>query len=362
MVVTLVVFISVLGLLILVHEAGHFISAKRVGIRVEEFGFGLPPRVWRKKIGETIYSFNLLPIGGFVKLTGEDEVESDDPASFASKSSAQKGLVLASGVLLNFLLAVLIFSVIFTIGVPTPVRVTIEDIAPQSPAETVGLKKGDRVLAIDEVLVSYGLTLVSYIKKHLGESIVLKILRGEETFELKVVPRSKFPKDQGPLGVVIRTHFEKKSYPVWQAPFVGTGEALGLTWMMLRGLSTMFWDLVLRGIVPKDVAGPVGVAQLTGEAMSFGKLAVFQLLGFLSLNLALINALPFPALDGGRLLFVGFEAVTGKRAHPKFQKWVHTVGLAFLLILIVLVTIQDVSRILTAQSFFDSVKAALPNK
>jgi regulator of sigma E protease len=359
---TAVVFVFILGILIFVHELGHFLAAKKVGVRVEEFGFGYPPRVWGKRCGETLYSINAVPFGGFVKLTGEDETESLDPRSFASKTFFERGLVLISSILANFFLAVLIFSAVFTIGVPAPVRVTIEEVVPGSPAEAVGLQKEDIVSAFNKEEIKDGPTLVALTKEHLGEEISLTVLRGEEELKLEVVPRSEFPKDQGPLGVVIRTHLEKKSYPIWQAPFVGIAEALNLTWLMLKGLSAMIFDLIFKRIIPKDIAGPVGIAQLTGEAVRFGALPVFQLIGLLSLNLALVNLLPLPALDGGRLLFVSLEAITGRKPRPKVQKWVHTAGFALLVILMILITIQDINRILTATSFSDSIRGILPSK
>jgi regulator of sigma E protease len=359
---TAVVFVFILGLLIFVHEFGHFLAAKRIGIRVEEFGFGYPPRIWGKRHGETLYSINAIPFGGFVKLTGVDEVESSDPRSFASKTSFERCLVLISSILANFFLAVLIFSAIFTVGIPTPVRVAIEEVVSGSPAESAGLKKGDIVLALNEEKIEDGLTFVALTKEHLGEEIVLTVLRGEEKFKLKAVPRKEYPSNQGPFGVVIRTHFEKISYPIWQAPFVGILEALKLTWLMLQGLSAMVFNLIFKGIVPKDIAGPVGIAQLTGETVRLGVLPVFQLIGLLSLNLALVNLFPLPALDGGRLLFICLEAVTGRRPRAKIQKWVNAAGFAFLVILMLLITLQDINRILTETSFLGGIKALVPTR
>ena len=331
-----------------------------MGVGVEEFGFGYPPRIWGKRFGETIYSINAIPFGGFVKITGIDDFVSKDPSSFASKSSLKKAFILFSSILANFLLAVLIFSIIFSIGVPEPVKVTIEGLTPSSPAEVAGIREGDVILAVDEVEVKDGASLVGLIKKQLGEKVVLTIQRGEETLSLEMVPRKEFPKDQGPLGVVIKTHFEKKSYPFWQAPFVGIVESLNLTWMMLGGLKQMFVNLIFKGIVPKDVAGPVGIAQLTSEAVSFGFLAVFQFTGFLSLNLALINLLPLPALDGGRLLFVFFEGISGRKVYPKLQRQIHTLGFVFLIILMILVTIQDFNRILAGRTVFGIIRSVFP--
>lgn len=353
------IFIFILGLLIFVHEFGHFLAAKKLGVRVEEFGFGYPPRIWKKKVGETIYSINIIPLGGFVKMTGIDDFVSKDPKSFTSKSPLKRFLILFSAIFANFLLAVLVFSIIFNIGVPEPVKVAVEEIVSFSPAETAGLQKGDIVLAVDGFGVKDGAGLVGRIQERLSESVLLTIQRAEETLTLEIAPREEYPEGQGPLGIVIKTHFEKKSYPLWQAPLVGIAESLKLTLLMLGGLKKMFLDLVLRRIVPADVAGPIGIAQLTGEAVSFGGLAVLQFVGFLSLNLALINLLPLPALDGGRLLFVLIEGVSGRRVYPKVRRQIHTLGFVFLMILMVLVTIQDVNRVLAERTVFDIMKSTL---
>lgn len=356
-IVSLLVFIFVLGLLIFVHELGHFWAAKKMGVRVEEFGFGYPPRVWGKRLGETIYSINAIPLGGFVKITGIDDFVSKDPKSFASKPALKKAFILFSSIFANFLLAALLFSIIFTIGVPEPVKVSIENIVASSPAEIAGLEKEDIILAVDVLEVEDGVSLIGYVKKHLGEKVVLTVQRAEEVLTLEVTPREKYPEDQGPLGVVIKTHFEKKSYPFWQAPIVGITESLNLTGLMLKGLKQMMVDLIFKRIVPKDVAGPVGIAQLTSEAVSFGSLAVLQFVGFLSLNLALVNLLPLPALDGGRLLFVFIEGVLRRKVNPKLQKQIHTLGFVFLLILMVLVTIQDFNRVLAGRTVLSIIRA-----
>lgn len=357
--VSLLVFVFILGLLIFVHEFGHFLAAKKSGVRVEEFGFGYPPRVWGKRFGETVYSINAVPLGGFVKITGIDEFKSKDPKSFASKSPLKKSFILFSSILANFLLAVLIFSIIFTVGVPLPVKVTVEGLVPTSPAEVAGLKEGDVILEVDELEIKDGASLVDYIKKHPKE-VVLTVKRGDEVLKFQLTPRQEYPNDQGPLGVMIKTHFEKKSYPWFQAPIVGISESLNLTWAMLGGLKKMFLDLIFKRVVPKDVAGPIGIAQLTSEAVGFGTLAVFQFIGFLSLNLALVNLLPLPALDGGRLLFVFVEGITRGKVNPRLQKQIHTLGFAFLIILMILVTIQDFNRILGGRAVLDIVKTIFP--
>lgn len=357
--VSFLLFLFILGLLVFVHELGHFLAAKKLGVGVEEFGFGYPPRIWQTKIGETIYSINTIPFGGFVKMIGVDDFFSKDRRAFTNKPPWSQAAILFSSIFANFLLAVLVFSLIFSLGVPEPVRVAIEDVIIGSPAATIGLQKGDLVLAVNNVEIKDGGSLTNEVKQHLGETILLRIKRGETILALETVPRREYPADQGPLGIAIKTHFEKKSYPLWKAPIIGITESFNLTRAMISGLRKMFADLILRRIVPRDVAGPIGIAQLTGEAVSFGSLAVLQLIGFLSLNLALVNLLPLPALDGGRLLFVLIEAVSGRRVYPRAQKQIHSLGFVFLIILMVLVTAQDFNRLLAGRTVWGLIKGTL---
>jgi len=394
MLLTAIVFLLILSILVFVHEFGHFISAKRLGIGVEEFGFGLPPRIIGIKRGETIYSINLLPIGGFVKLVGEDPEEIPDNTRnlgrsipgigapmakskyFWARSKRQRAIVLLSGVTMNFLLGVSVFSFLFTQGVMVPTdRVHIEKISPDSPAAMAGLKEGDRIkklkiqsfdkLRIDleqsrtgqisnikteAIEIKNSATLIETTKKHLGEEIILEIERCEKNvqcgvFSVQLVPRKEYPVGEGPMGIVI-SNFEEKKYSLWQAPFLGTKEAFSLSWLLLKGIGQTLWKLISFQSVGKEVAGPVGIAQLTGEAVKFGKMAILEFLGLLSLNLAIINILPFPALDGGRLLFVGIEAITGKKVRATWEKWTHQMGMAILLALLLLITVNDILRIL----------------
>ena len=357
MLLTLIVFLAVLSLLVFVHEFGHFLAAKKFGIRVEEFGFGLPPRALSIKRGKTIYSINWLPIGGFVKLYGEDETEDrrqkteDRNEAFFAKSKRARALVLVAGVVANFLLAIVVISYIFTQGVLVPTdKVFVKEIAPGSPAAMVGLKSGDVVAKIDGKIVKTPQELTSYTKQHLGEEVVLEIERCENRVTchlspITLTPRKEYPKDQGPMGIAI-SNLEERKYPWWKAPFLGTLEAFRLSGLMFLAVGDILVKLVTFQPITTEVAGPLGIVQVTGEAVKFGVMAVLQLIGLLSLNLAVVNILPFPALDGGRLLFVGIEAATGKKIKPRWERWTHQVGMAILLALIILVTINDLLRIL----------------
>jgi regulator of sigma E protease len=350
MLLTAIIFLLILSVLVLIHEAGHFVAAKRLGIRVEEFGFGLPPRLFGIKRGETIYSINWLPIGGFVKLFGEEGEEeaneqrhkgkirkSDKSRAFYLRPPWQRAIVVIAGVMMNFILAITVISYLFTQGVMVPVnRVHIEKIVLGSPAEIAGLKENDIIkrlsLGEEKTDVKSSDQIIQFTKNHLGQIIDVLITRNGKDIVVPIVPRSDYPKDQGPMGVVI-SNYEEKKYSAIEAPFFGTMEAI------------ILWKMISFQPVPKDVTGPIGIAQMTGQAIKFGKNAVLELLGILSLNLAIVNILPFPALDGGRLLFIVIEGLTGKKIRTNWERYIHQIGMLILLSLMVLVTIHDLIRI-----------------
>jgi regulator of sigma E protease len=355
MLVTIIASLIIIGILIFVHEFGHFVAAKKAGMGIEEFGFGYPPRIWAKKIGETVYSVNALPVGGFVKIMGEELAErapkDKKEKMFYSKSKKARTAVLLTGVLMNFVLAVVAFSVIYTkIGIPTKSdKVRILTVLENSPAAQAGLKEEDVVVAADGKEIKEIETFVKLAEEKAGEEIDIKVKREEKSLSVIVAPRKEPPRDEGPLGVVI-SQIEMKFFPLWQMPIRGTiegfKEALAWTRLVLSALAGMVFQLVTAGKIPKDIAGPVGIFQITGAAVQSGWLAVLQFLGILSVNLMILNILPFPALDGGRLVFIGYEVVTGKRPKPSLERWANTMGMIFIIFLLVLVTINDVRRII----------------
>lgn len=351
MLLTVIVFILILSVLVLVHEFGHFIAAKKFGIYVEEFGIGLPPRLFGIKKGETIYSINYLPFGGFVKLYGEEGAESDKKnkiaknRAFYTRPVWQRIVVIAAGVVMNFLLAIIVISYIFTQGVMIPTdRVHIEKIVENSPAEAAGLAAGDIVTDIENIKITKTEDLISATKKYLNQSVSILVIREGQELEFKITPRKEYPADQGPMGVLI-SNFEEKKYSLREAPVRGLQESVVLSWQLFKGIGQTLWKLVTFQSVSKDVAGPIGIAQMTGDAIKFGRNAVLEMLGLLSLNLAIINILPFPALDGGRLFFVVIEGITGKRIKTNWERYIHQTGMVILLFLILLVTINDLVRI-----------------
>lgn len=354
--VSIIIFILVLSILVLVHEAGHFFAARKAGLLVEEFGFGLPPRVWGKKYGETLYSINLLPFGGFVRIHGEggeDNVEQPE-RSFMSADKKTRAAIIVAGVIMNFLLAIVAFSVVYSFtGIPRDTgQVEVVQVMEGSPAQIAGLKQGDVIKNVNEVDITSNRDFIYSIEDRLGEEVVVTYLDSEtnEVAKTQLVPRVDPPQDQGAVGVVISS-IDIFYPPIWQRPFYGmyygTQEAFFWGSEVVRGFSIMIVQL-FRGDIPKEVAGPVGIYALTSEAAQFGILTLINFVGILSINLAVLNIVPFPALDGGRLLFIIIESIFGKKILPRSEAIVHTVGIIVLLILIFAITATDIRRLIQA--------------
>jgi len=350
MVPPLIIFLIVLSLLIFVHELGHFLAAKKSGIKVEEFGFGYPPRIWSKKVGKTIYSVNWIPFGGFVKLLGQERGEKkkwspqEIKQAFFSQSKKAKTAVLLAGIFGNFLFGVFCFSIIYSkIGIPTELDyVKVVEVIKDSPAANVGLKQDDKIISIDGKSIYSTAGFIELIEENKGQEIVLQTSENE----FYLMPRENPPEKEGRIGVVI-TDIEMAFYPFWQMPFRGAWEGLkeafGWTWMILQGIGLTIKQLFI-GITP-EVAGPVGIFQLTASAAEQGILQLIQFVGILSINLAVLNFLPFPALDGGHLMFVYIGPLLGKKRREKIEHIVTTAGFILLISLMILVTINDLSRL-----------------
>lgn len=361
---SILVFILILALLVLVHEFGHFIAAKKNGVRVEEFGFGFPPRLFGIKRGETLYSINALPIGGFVKLYGEEyreiepvrlRSEAGKPdrlkeKAFVYKHPLQKALIIVAGVIGNFLLGWVLISYLFTQGVPSPInKVLVEKILPSSPALKAGMHERDLIYKISIDNKEYKITssndLIDIAKKNAGTEMTMFVEREGRTFSYVITPRAKPPKGEGPLGIVITSFMEKK-YPWYKAPFYGLVEAFNITQKIASELFKTLYQVVILQKPNVEIAGPVGIARFTGQAIKFGKNAVLELTALLSLNLAIINILPFPALDGGRLVFVLYEWVTKRRVNHKVEQYVNLFGIFVLLSLAALITVNDIMKLI----------------
>lgn len=357
--ITLIIFILVLEILIFVHEWGHFIVAKRSGLTVEEFGFGFPPRIFSIKRGGTIYSINLLPFGGFVKILGEDGSEPGDPKSFSSKPVGIRSLIAVSGVFMNFLLAVFLLIIGFCIGLPQIIDKTNETLAKNieiqivainsnSPAEKAGIKMGDVIkylkIGNKNININEISTLQDNINSNKGEEITIAIQRGKGMLEIKAVPRINPPEGEGALGIALaKTGII--SYPWYKSFWLGIKSAFIITWEIIKGFGGLLKNLITSGKIPQEISGPVGIAVLTNQAATLGFIYLLQLVAIISLNLAVLNLMPFPALDGGRLLFLGIEKLKGSKVNPKIENAIHSIGIVLLLTFIVLVTYRDILKL-----------------
>ena len=337
MLIGIIAVIIFLSILILVHELGHFVAAKKFGLLVEEFGFGLPPQIWKKKIGETIYSINALPFGGFVKIYGEDrEEKAEKDRSFASLPIKKRSLIIFAGVLMNFLLGWLLISVIFSIGVPQAILITKVEL--NSPAAEIGLQAGDKILSAGAD------NFIKFIDEHRGQEIVIKIERNGEIKEFKTIPRINPPAGEGALGIALmESGLAKKNLlaSVW--------EGLKTSVEIIRAVFAAIFNLITKALVGKatleQIAGPIGIVKITAQAGSLGFVYLLQLLALISLNLVVINIFPFPALDGGRLLFLLIEKIKGSPLPVKFERYANALGMALLLFLMVIITIKDIRGI-----------------
>lgn len=318
-------------ILVVGHELGHFLAAKLLGIRVDEFGIGFPPKLWSKKVGETEYSFNLLPFGGFVKIHGDDStnaVDQEPERSFPRQPYWKKFLVIISGVLINFLIAWIAFSIVFASG--TPKGILIESVAPGSPAAEAQIEAGVLIDGFDDVD-----NFIAYIDENRGQEIVIN--------GTAVTPRVNPPEGEGALGIVLLETGSEGS---------GILESIGLglkaSWQALGAifvaLGTFLWGVVTGNFeVLGNVSGPVGVFEVVQQATNLGLIYLTQLLGLISLNLAALNIIPFPALDGGRLFFTSLQSLFGEKLFSrKLEFIVNIAGFIFLLGLMIVVTIKDI--------------------
>jgi len=369
--ITALIFILILGVLIFVHELGHFLVAIRNGIKADEFGFGFPPRivgavkndktgkyeiVWGEKevkSKNTIFSLNWIPLGGFVKIKGEDGGTLDKD-SFATKSAWARIKVLAAGVTMNFILAWFLLSIVFMLGAPEAIeddarvkdaKVQISQVIDESPAKEMGLAVGDQVVkACDGKSFCRTIgkveELQNFINEHKGQEIVLTIKRGNEISELKGVPRKEYPDDQGSLGVSLaRTALVQ--YPWYEAIGKGLTAVFDMIILILVTLGALIGQLFAGGKPAMDVAGPIGIAIMTKQVSALGLTYLLQFTAVLSINLGIINILPFPALDGGRILFILIEKIKGSPVNQKFEQMANSIGFALLLLLMVVVTFRD---------------------
>jgi regulator of sigma E protease len=349
MILTIVIGVLVLSVLIIVHELGHFIAAKVTGVPVEEFGIGFPPRLYGKKWRGTIYSINWIPFGGFNKIAGE--IDPSVPKGLASRGYGVRLLVLSGGIIMNLLLPFLLLSVAYM--VPHNIvdgKVVVAGVAADSPAAMAGIIAGDTIVSADGRSVRSAGDLARGVQLHLGATMEITVLRADATTEtVSLVPRWKPPPDQGAIGIeyeVIDAAVVSESLPFWEAIPTGVRACWDTLVLYKNGILGM-----IIGTVPFVPTGPVGIVQVAGEVAHSGVSPVLELTAFISIAIAITQIIPFPALDGGRIIFVLIEwARRGKRVSPRVEGIVHTIGFVVLLGLLVLITYQDIFRWATGGS------------
>ena len=352
-IVTILLFVIILGVLVLVHEVGHFVVARLAGVRVLEFGIGFPPRarVLRDQ-GETVYTLNWLPIGGFVKLEGEDGSDVEDPRSFGAKSLPTRLIILVAGVAMNIVLAFTIFTGIALTGDPT-IGIRAGMIEPGSPAETAGLVPGDVIESVDgRYFGAFGPTsLLDELRAKAGETVVVGVRRADGTFERLTATlrsRAEVSERKGALGISQlsgRTTDVRLSYTPGRAIDLGVERTAGATRLIVDGLGELVTALISRPTEPPPASGPVGIAIQIGDVFwALGPIVTLFLAGVLSANLAVINILPFPPLDGGRMLVIVLKSLFGKRISVRAERLTYLVGFAFLFAFLIWVTAFDALR------------------
>lgn len=363
---TIIIFIVVLSVLVFAHELGHFWTARRLGVKAEEFGFGFPPRVfgWQFKAGRfhfirgkralteaesergTVYSLNWIPIGGFVKIKGENGEGLSEQDSFASKKIWQRALILAAGVIMNIFLAFVLFSACFMIGAPQATdnsgQVQIEEVMAKSPAEKAGIKAGDLIMSLDGQTFFQVSEVQNFISQKKDQAFDVEVKRGGEIFKINV--KAEVKDDKALIGVGLG-QIEIVRYPWYKAIAEGFKYTFSVLWLIIVAFFELLRNLVTGHSVGEAVGGPVRIAQMTGDVARVGIVYLLNFTALLSLNLAVINFFPFPALDGGRLLFLVIERIKGSPVKREFEAAMHNIGFILLMMLIIWVTIKDVLRI-----------------
>lgn len=348
---TIITFVVILSVLVLVHEFGHFFTAKKMGVRVNEFGIGLPPKIFSVKKTDTIYSLNWIPFGGFVKIKGEDGSDKNERDSFASKKIWQRGLILSNGIIMNFILAVILLSIGFLTGIPLNTdnlpkyakikneNIIIAEVLPNFPAQKAELKAGDILLSLDGEEFKEIEKIQNYINSK--KTIEIKIKRQDSEIVKSV---SAVDTDGRHIIGVALSKTGIVSFPWYLSLWAGLKTTFNLTVQIIIALFYLFKHLIFQRVLTAEITGPIGVAVMTHTMVKMGFAYVLQFTALISVNLAIINFLPFPALDGGRVLFLILEKIKGRPINPKTEAIIHTIGFGFLIFLMFLVTYRDLAR------------------
>lgn len=329
---TAILAIILFCVMIFPHELGHYIAAKRLGVKVNEFAFGMGPVIWKKQKGETLHSIRLFPIGGFCSMEGEDE-DSDEPRAFNNKKPWQKIIILAAGSFMNVLCAILIMSIV--VGVLGFTTTTIDTVSEGSPAETAGIMAGDEITAIDGQPIEAWTDVSAAIASAEGGQIIMTVQRDGRTLEAAVTP------EQTQDGAYLIGITSRVSHNPFRAVAEGAKSTWNITVSMFQTLSQLF-----TGQLGADsLSGPVGMVQMVSQTTQYGWWYYGFLTALICINLAIINMLPLPALDGGRIIFVIISMITGRPVSQKVEGTVHLVGIMLLFGLMAYVTFNDITRI-----------------
>lgn len=359
MFLTIITFVIVLSLLVIAHEFGHFIIAKKTGIKVEEFAMGFPPRLWSKKLGDTNYSINAVPIGGYVKMLGEVE-KSSDPRAFENQTRGVRFSVGIAGVVMNLILAWLILTIGFIIGMSPVIsdyrtlpgkvirsEIIVADVQSNSAAAETGIKPMDTIESAKFNGATYIFSSVeelsNFTRSHQGELITFNYKHDGQEYSKDVKLKTD---NEAPFGVVAVNNATVR-VTWYKAPYVALRETYKITEFTAVFVKNFFAKIFTKGQVSNEVGGPVQIFMATGTVVKIGIMAVLQFIAILSVNLAIINILPLPALDGGRIIFIIIEAIARKRLIKEHvENIIHTVGFGLLILLILLVTYNDILKII----------------
>ena len=359
------IFIAVISIisLLVIHELGHFLIAKRFGVKVEEFGIGYPPRLFGKKFGETLYSINLLPFGALVKIPGTDGDDSavEESRRYTGKPAWQKALILIGGIVSCWIVAVILLSIVFAMGAPQSIsdeqagplvnpQVQILGVAPDSPAQAAGLRAGDTIkgfrIGDSELGVNKVKDVQDLTAQYRGQEITLTIQRGKEVFTASLTPRVSPPEGEGAMGLaLVRTALV--SYPWWSAPVKGIEATVNLTSDIVVGLGSTLGSLIQGKGLPQgaQLLGPIGLGTLITQAAQVGINYFLQFIAIIAVYLSVFNFLPIPALDGGKLLFLAIEKIRGKVMPRKIEEGITTAFFGLLILLMVFITFKDITRL-----------------
>lgn len=356
MILTIAVFILILGFLVLAHELGHFIVAKKTGMKVQEFGIGFPPTLIKKNYKGTLYCLNAIPLGGYVKIKGEDGASKEDPDSFSAKPVWQRSLALIAGVSMNIMAGWIIFILLFAVNVPVEItpdipekyvlskHIIIDELLDNSPAKEAGLKIGDEIISINEIPVSSIGMFQSQVSNPKESILELKIKRHNETINILVEPKilEQVKENRKAIGVAL-INMGNVRFPIHKAIIAGTKSSYGYLSRIAKAFAG-----ILKGVFYGQgigaLGGPVAIAVATNDVIDLGFARIMIFTAILSFNLAILNITPFPALDGGRLIFLAVEAIRRKPSRKEVEDWFHKIGFILFMLFAIFITYKDIIR------------------